>query len=307
MINKYYKQQLYKSSDNGATWRSEDVYQKGALYELEGNDCSPRFRTVSGNSYCDGYSKYVDYSNQVSYDGGGTWETIASGTVRVERNSCDCGYEEYLIFFPEERGTFSFTNTVQYSTDGGDHWETLHANQSSPLIDIGYHIMWKANIIPLRNSSVGTFSSTGKFRAEGTPMSLLYGDDFRGQKSLMNKKNIFEGLFAHSKVTDASNLHLPSTALTEYCYSSMFSDCGDLKSAPTLPATTVGDYCYYNMFNGCVSLVIPPALPARNVSNYAYSLMFFGCKSLLVAPELPATNIGNYAYQYMFSGCKRME
>ena len=311
MINKYYKQVLEKSTDGGVTWIRMNTYQKGALYELEGKDCSPKFRTIYGEYYCDGYIKYQDYYNQVSTDGGDTWVTQTSGTSMIEKNSCDCGYEAPLTFIADERGSFSFSDNVEYSIDAGATWHTLAANTNSPLIDRGFSILWRGNNNNSRGTGVGRFYSSGKFKAEGNPLSLVYGsDNYIGVTSLEGLHNIFNSLFKNSKITDAKNLSLQFTTLDTDCYYGMFSGCEYLTLPPTiLPALRLKDYCYASMFYGCTRLTRTPALPATVAAVGCYNEMFMNCKSLSRVPtELPCTNLSScdYCYAEMFSGCEAL-
>ena len=64
------------------------------------------------------------------------------------------------------------------------------------------------------------------------------------------------------------------------CYTSMFSGCSSLTTAPELPATNLVDYCYAEMFLGCTGLTTAPALPAITLANYCYASMFYGCSNL---------------------------
>jgi hypothetical protein len=64
----------------------------------------------------------------------------------------------------------------------------------------------------------------------------------------------FEGTFAYSYVNDASKLILPSTTLSQFCYSRMFLYCTELTTAPELPAATLVPHCYSNMFYNCANL-----------------------------------------------------
>lgn len=52
----------------------------------------------------------------------------------------------------------------------------------------------------------------------------------------------------------SDELKLPSTTLSEGCYSNMFNSCARLTTAPALPATTLTDSCYSGMFSGCSNL-----------------------------------------------------
>ena len=93
------KEKEQRSDDFGMTWRDTGNYRAGAVIEYNSVDCGwqpPQYRTVSGTPYCNGYTKMVDTYNQVSYDGGQTWEnTGVSGSTVIEYNSPDCGYPIY--------------------------------------------------------------------------------------------------------------------------------------------------------------------------------------------------------------------
>ena len=88
--------------------------------------------------------------------------------------------KNYLAFTALEDGTFAFGNNINYSLDNGKTWTELAANTSTPTIASGSKIMWKAELTPTTNG-IGTFSSTGRFDAEGDILSLHYGDDFEGK------------------------------------------------------------------------------------------------------------------------------
>lgn len=212
--------------------------------------------------------------------------------------------QDYLTFVAEEDGTFKFSgNSVSYSTDNGVTWTTLASNTNTPTVQAGAKIMWKATLTTASNS-IGKFSSTGRFTAQGNVMSLLYGDDFMGQTSLSGKDWVFSDLLSGCiGLTSAENMSLPATTLAGSCYDSMFHNCTSLTTAPELPATTLANYCYEYMFQGCTSLTTAPALPATTLANYCYDDMFMECTSLTTAPELPATTLAGGCYCDMFAGC----
>ena len=164
--------------------------------------------------------------------------------------------QDYLTFVAKEDGTFKFSgNSINYSVDDGETWTTLESGIDSPTVQAHNKIMFKATLIPQDSSGIGTFSSTSKFIAQGNVMSLLYGDDFIGQKDLTGKNYVFYNLFnGCTGLTNAKNLCLPATTLTNNCYSGMFNGCTSLTVAPELPATTLANYCYSGMFNGCTNL-----------------------------------------------------
>ena len=212
---------------------------------------------------------------------------------------------EYLTFVALEDGTFTLsTNAVNYSTDNGKTWTELAANTASPTVTSGSKIMWKGTLTPASSVGIGTFSATGNFNVQGNAMSLLFGDNFKGQTDLTGKNYAFYRLFRNNtKVVNANNLSLPATILANYCYAGMFDGCTSLTTAPELPATTLANNCYDSMFYGCTSLTTAPELPATILANYCYTSMFNGCTSLTTAPELPATTLTSYCYWSMFYGC----
>lgn len=211
---------------------------------------------------------------------------------------------DYLTFIALEDGTFSFTpqnnNVISYSTDGGETW----TEGNSVEVNDGDKVMWKG-IMSSLYSGVGVFGSTGNFDVQGNIMSLIYGDDFKGQTTLSSGEYIFRYLLQYSKVVNAENLSLPATTLSSSCYDRMFYDCTSLTTAPELPATTLEFGCYEYMFQGCTSLTTAPALPATTLAMCCYQGMFSDCTSLAVAPELPATNLSGMTscYYVMFKGC----
>ena len=136
----------------------------------------------------------------------------------------------------------------------------------------------------------------------GNIMSLLYADNFANQTTLHNRCT-FSWLFGSSTaLTDASNLILPATILSEKCYDAMFTDCSSLTSIPKLPATTLAPRCYCSMFQNCTSLIESiQELPATTLAEECYSYMFNRCSSLRLTPDLPATTLAPGCYLYMFS------
>ncbi len=241
--------------------------------------------------------------------------------------------EEYLTTVALEDGTISFNiwksmgtdmiTSISYSTDGGETWTTT-ANQDNKeenlVIDVnveeGDKVMWKGIATQTGyldeedyGDYVGSFfSSTCEFDAQGNVMSLLYGDDFKGETTI-EEDFTFCYLFddyddnEECKLVNAENFVLPATTLANGCYYHMFYGCTSLTSAPELPATTLANYCYWYMFNGCTSLTSAPELLATTLSERCYEGMFARCESLTTAPELPATTLAQSCYDSMFNGC----
>ena len=170
--------------------------------------------------------------------------------------------QDYLTFVTLENGTFSFNkngtgDNIQYSLDEGDTWTSLES-EGTVSVNSGKKILWKATLTPSSSSpnfGIGTFSSTGQFNVEGNAMSLLYGDNFKGQTSLNGKDYAFYMLFQDcTNLVSAENLSLPATTLASSCYSSMFNGCTSLTTASELIATTLVEGSYYEMFRGCSRL-----------------------------------------------------
>ena len=212
---------------------------------------------------------------------------------------------QYLTFVAQSDGTFKFSgNSIDYSLDGGATWTTLASDTNSPTVSASSKILWKATLTPT-SEGIGAFSSTANFTVEGNPMSLLFGDDFKGQASLSGKDYAFRRLFSgNTNVTNAENLSLPATTLANFCYQYMFRGCTSLTTAPELPATTLGVDCYAMMFEGCINLTTAPSvLPATTLADYCYLYMFGNCTNLTTAPSLPATTLASNCYEGMFMGC----
>lgn len=218
--------------------------------------------------------------------------------------------EEYLTTVARENGTISFNiwksmgtdmiTSISYSTDNGETWTTTNNvnNKEEHLsIDVdvteGDKVMWKGIATQTGcfdegdyGDYVGSFfSSDCEFDAKGNVMSLLYGDNFKGE----------------------------TTIEEDFTFCHLFNDYDDneeckLVSAENfvLPATTLANGCYYHTFKGCTSLVNAPQLPATTLETQCYDFMFDGCTSLVTAPELPAETLASSCYNYMFNGCTNL-
>ena len=219
---------------------------------------------------------------------------------------------QYLTFVARESGTYKFSgNPIMYSLDNGSTWTELASDTHSPIVNAGQKIMWKAVLISGSTYpyGIGTFTSTSLFDVEGNIMSLLYGDDFVNQNTLIGKNGVFKSLFyQNTYLVSAEKLILPATNLTEShgCYSQMFAYCSSLTSVPDLPATTLAQNCYNSMFEYCTSLVYAPYLPATKMESSCYMNMFSYCSSLTSVPDLPATTLANSCFWQMFSHCSSL-
>ena len=209
--------------------------------------------------------------------------------------------KDYLTFLALEDGTFTFApsggNVISYSIDNGDNWSV----GNSVELTKDNKVLWRGKMTPTSGNGVGTFSSTGRFEAQGNVMSLLFGDEFKGKTDLTGKNYAFYGLFSsNSKLVNAQNISLPATTLASWCYSNMFNGCTSLVNAPELPATTLSYQCYRYMFDGCTSLVNAPELPATELSYQCYRYMFDGCTKLNYIKAMFTTTPGtDYTYNWV--------
>ena len=244
-------------------------------------------------------------------------ESLTDGnTVTLNTSLTDTSHSQYL------------TPTIEYSTDK-QNWTTITFDWSTTDVK-------NINIPVVLNTGDKMYfrNDTGKFSRAIYDGSSYYNTsyitfttDWQGRvnvggdiRTLINYRNIdktiledgmFSNLFSHTydsnhntaRIVDASNLILPFTQMTPYCYYSMFYGCTPLVNAPALPATTLAWSCYQFMFRGCTSLTTAPALPATTLASSCYYGMFRDCTSLTTTPTLPATTLAHDCYQYMFYGC----
>ena len=244
-------------------------------------------------------------------------ESLGDGnTVTLITNLINTSHSSYL------------TPTIEYSTDK-QNWTTI-------TFDWSTYDVKNINIPVVLNTGDKMYfrNDTGKFSRAIYDGSSYYNTsyitfttDWQGRvnvggdiRTLINYRNIdntiledgmFSNLFSHTydsnhntaRIVDASNLILPFTQMTPYCYYDMFEGCTPLVNVPALPATTLAYYCYQNMFRGCTSLTSAPALPATTLASSCYYRMFSGCTGLTTAPELPATTLAHDCYERMFENC----
>ncbi len=195
--------------------------------------------------------------------------------------------------------------SLKYRKNNKSWIETSEAIQLSVVANDIIQISCVNN--SFNNGCSSPFAVSAPFNVKGNIMSLLYGDNFKGQIDLSGKYEAFLSLFFDCiTLKNAKNLILPATTLEYNCYYHMFDGCTSLTEAPQLPATTLASYCYSCMFLDCTSLTEAPQLPATTLASGCYEYMFYGCTSLTTAPQLPATTLANYCYYSMFTKCSKL-
>lgn len=234
--------------------------------------------TVPSEDTLDDYPSLVDSIPTGGGEGGGEYEPICFTSL-------------------EDGNTFQLNKEISISIDGKQTWQTLDANTSSPAINTGKKIYFRAteNAVPFSGTSSDyyKFTTAKTCNVSGHPYSLYAKGSFY----------FFMSLFDGTKVVDASGLDLSEDTLSVNCYTRMFGGCKELTVAPKLPVTRLAYSCYANMFNGCTSLTTAPELPATTLTECCYSKMFKDCSNLTVAPKLPATALAESCYEYMFQYC----
>lgn len=194
-------------------------------------------------------------------------------------------YESQYLTFEATSGTCfmgfskgSSACTLSYSIDDGSTWQAYAG--AFITISSGERVLFKGDF-KNGDQKVGilTASGYGRFDAYGNIMSLLYGDDFVDKISLTNQ-NIFDGLFYwNTNLTNAKNLILPATTLSDKCYHQMFYGCSNLTTAPVLPATTLAGHCYTNMFRNCSNLKEITCLATDISAGYCTNEWVYGVSS----------------------------
>ena len=226
----------------------------------------------------------------------------------------------HLTFTALEAGTFTLTVTadtnnltyLEYSLDNGASW-TRTTNDGStitittPTVQAGEKVVWRGSgsrLCDNNSTNYPSFSSTGRFNASGSIMSLLYVDDVENPTA---QANSFRELFRNC-TTIVTAPELPALYIGQNAYSGLFKDCTALTTSPELPFTTVDYAGCYHMFYGCTSLIkatseLKPTAPG----GQAYYGMFQNCTSLTTAPKIMATSFSTKQNcYYMFKGCSAL-
>ena len=136
--------------------------------------------------------------------------------------------------------------SLEYSTDMGMSWSDFIVGETTvTLPNVGSAMFIRAKTTNARfaynTSNYNKFILTGKVAASGSIMYLLKSDG------------------------DST------TALTNYCFASLFASQNALTTSPDFPALTLAPYCYQYMFNWCTGLVkAADILPAMTLAEGCY-------------------------------------
>lgn len=128
--SKYYKERKQVSFDSGETWYDTSDYRMGDKTDCFSRECgwdgSVNTRWVDTDGFlCNGYDKYSRKKEQVSYDGGLSWNDISGSTQLnefVERFSSDCCS---LSSFTADTCTMFFRSanvSIEIASLDGENW-----------------------------------------------------------------------------------------------------------------------------------------------------------------------------------------
>ena len=275
----------------------------------------------------------IDFSNIKEFSINGTdIKSIDINNVRVwEKPSAniDWFYIENIDSSPAtiqiaKSNSNAPTLAVEYSTDQRT-WTSAGSYSSNKLTfnipaTTKMYLRCKTNSwskVVTSSSSTNTYYNqfTGNYNIKvgGNIMSLLYGSDFTGNETSFpdtSLTHIFYYLFKDlMRLTNAGDLKLPASRVTNFSYQYMFSGCSNMTAAPALPALTVGQYGYGRMFEGCQALTVAPDIQATTLDGAnSFNNMFYNCINLERGPEIMVTDITKAlnAFSTMFYACKKL-
>lgn len=246
--------------------------------------------------------------------------TVTDGTNISTISVSQEAYEDYASqYFTMEvlsAGTISWKaganatkRTIQYSINGGA-WTSITASTAGTTFNVavGDKVRFKGTNTTYSTQSASTYSNTfagttANVKVYGNIMSMIVGDNFHTANTF-SATYVFRSFISFSGVTDAENLILPATALSEGCYLGLLADT-KITIAPKLPATSLAKSCYWNIFLRCANLVTPTELPATTLKESCYRAMYYGTK-ITTAPDLPATTMVTNCYYQMFDHCSNL-
>ena len=155
--------------------------------------------------------------------------------------------------------------TFSYSLDNGVTWSsfslTYGQTQTIATINSGdtIHLKGSNNTLASNYNYGHYFRGSGDYEISGEISSLIKGNDYNthlGGTSRYAFAQLFSG---DTHLVSAENLFVDSEDLPQDCFNGTFRDCTSLTAAPELPSTRLSNSCYSSMFEGCIALSKVPS------------------------------------------------
>ena len=217
--------------------------------------------TVNGNytvNWGDGTT--ASYSSGVTASKQYLWEGASASTVTSD------GFRQRVFqITPQAGAVLTRANFVAYYPG-----VTLHANYSSPILDL-----------KISGASLAGFTlprATEQF-------------EYVGDSNMTTCRNIFHSCYSLRRVI--------GTSWTKKCtdFTSMFTSCTSLQTVPLF--NTIAATNFHSMFSSCSSLKTVPLF--NTIAATTFADMFNGCTSLQTVPLF--NTIAGKDFSYMFNGC----
>ena len=322
----YEKSDVYYYPECPSPEDGKDFY---TLSNIDYPACIPSTATSFTITYDYEHTYYTETGEQATESGSGSVEievtpnetseyVVIKGSVVIKGNTVEYELLQYPVYYTQYFTLVAIDTLVvhyiqltdaeyqdfYYSRDNGANWVEWSVGNTVTLQPEG-RIIVKGNLLSsIRNLSVKFLCQTGRHKAEGNVMSLIYGDDFLDKTTVPTGWG-FSALFSgDDKLVDAENLILPLTEITKECYRATFYDAASLVKGPkVLPAKIMMDRCYESMYAGATSLIeAPQVFATKSAISFAYN-MFARCESLTESPVLLPKILNRFAYRTMFAGC----
>ena len=200
--------------------------------------------------------------------------------------------DDYLTFEILSSGTIAWGDKSYAYSKNGQSW--VRPSEGYVSVSAGDKVRmtagWNDSSEWQRINSLRSFSgSTASFNLSGNVASLIFHTGFANEH--LYGHSTFNGLFAGTKVVDASALKVPMIFTHQGYLKEMFSGCTMLTAMPDLTI--------------CEHIPVPSIYCEQPEGTYEE--MFSGCTTLAVADKLPifkdSSNVGDIALRNMFNGC----
>lgn len=178
---------------------------------------------------------------------------LVSGTT-LDYNSKIPSIEVPLTFNVTSSGNvvwwdYNQNHPLQYSKNGGQ-WTNTSGSSTTISVVSGDTVQFRGNNQSYNDGYEGFSNTDCNFTLSGNIMSLLSATSF-GELTSVPVSGLTFLFFMCGGLTDASELIMPATDLSEYCYYGLFQECISLTKAPVLPAQALAEGSYRQLFVNC--------------------------------------------------------